>query len=401
MRARWGGRTQGGMSAIQPRQPKGRPIGGQWAQFEHAESAVALVSAPTDESRLAMAERRERLRLHGYVGATTVPAAVAPTTTEHRDVWWDNSFVSAEYGRGEGRTYPQMPDDETPNRHEGQAMSGHRRTHRMHYSNEQIDLRMPSVTAIRRYSAAHGNPTFDVPVSVSVRGGQPVNGWVRVTKTGPHDWTVTTADGTNTRASLEVAEAVTALLESRRVTTALARIPDLLEARRQRIAAQGSAMTDLNSSFLQEAGYDRATQTTAVKIANRLYGFRTSPAHFEALKDSSRPGALFNQIIKKCAGTEVRQCPKCQRFHSAAVAHRCPAGHKAGTGLESGYSHAAEQRAFTVAARRSHGVGADVPAVLPPDAPVRTAPGPGSQPVPPRGTGFPAPPRAAANPGQA
>jgi hypothetical protein len=72
-----------------------------------------------------------------------------------------------------------MPDDNTPSMHTGQATSGHRRTHRMNYGNKDIQLRMPSATAIRRFSQDKGNPTFDVPVSVSVKGGAPVQGWVR------------------------------------------------------------------------------------------------------------------------------------------------------------------------------------------------------------------------------
>ncbi|WP_246295970.1 hypothetical protein [Arthrobacter wenxiniae] len=382
-----------------PRQPKGIPVGGQYAAYAHAEPGNVLAAA---RHRQAMAERRELFRAQGFVPAATLRTLTSPTTTAHRDEWWNNNFVAAEYGAG-GKNYPQMPDDNTPSMHEGQAMSGKRRTHRMNYGNNDIQLRMPSATAIRRFSGDNGNPTFDVPVSVSLRGGAPVQGWVRVTKTGPHTWETTTLGGagaSNGPASEQVAEAVAAVLESRRVTTALAKVPDLLAARKAREAAKGAALTPVSSSWINEVGFDENTNTMATRIGDKLYGHKVSKQFFEAMKTSERPGQVFNKLVRAHQRTAVTQCGTCFRFTSALVKHTCPTGHKAVSGIGQGHVERARQRAEAVAASQSHGVN-PVVNIAPAPAPVNTAPSRNAQPVPTKKTGFPAPRRPAAQPATA
>ncbi|WP_422758830.1 hypothetical protein [Paenarthrobacter sp. C1] len=371
-----------------PRQPKGIPVGGQYAAYAHAEPGAVLAVA---RHRQAMAVRRELLRAQGFVPAATMQAMNAPTTTEHREEWWNRNFVAAEY-RTEGKSYPQMPDDNTPHMHSGQAMSGKRRTHRMNYGNKDIQLRMPSATAIRRFSGDNGNPTFDVPVSVCLKGGAPVQGWVRVTKTGPHTWETTTLGGNGGPAGEQVAEAVAAVLESRRVTTALARVPDLLKARKEREAAKGAALSPVSSSWIDEVGFDENTNTMATRIGDKLYGHKVSKQFFDAVKSSERPGQVFNKLVRAHQRTSVEQCGKCRNFFSSLVSHTCPSGHKPESGIGLAHVERARKRAEAVATSRSHGVN-PVSNVVPAPAPVNTAPSRSAQPVPVKKTGFPAPRR--------
>jgi hypothetical protein len=382
------------------RQPKGIPVGGQYAAYAHAEPGNVLAVA---RHRQAMAERRELLRTQGFVPAATMQARNSPTTTEHREEWWNRSFVAAEYqGAGPAvasepkpaKTYPQMPDDNTPSMHTGQAMSGHRRTHRMNYGNKDIQLRMPSATAIRRFSGDNGNPTFDVPVSVALKGGAPIQGWVRVTKTGPESWETTTLGGNGGPASEQVAEAVAAVLESRRVTMALATVPDLLAARKAREAAKGAELSPVSSSWISSIGYDENTNTMATRIGGKLYGHKVSKQFFDAVKNTERPGSVYNKLVRAHQRTAVAQCGKCGRFSSGLVAHKCPNGHKPASGIGVGHVERARKRAESVAASRSHGVNPVTNVVAAP-APVKTAPSRFAQPVPAKKTGAPAPRRPA------
>ncbi|HEX9089528.1 MAG TPA: hypothetical protein VF867_18705 [Arthrobacter sp.] len=370
---------------LKPRQPKGIPVGGEFAAYRYKEPGFALKFA---KDRQSMAERRELLRSAGYIPATTLQATDLPSTTEHREEWWDRNVVAAEY-RASGKTYPQMPDDNTPAMTPGQSMGGNRRTHRMNYKNGDVSLRMPSATAIKRYSGANGNPTFDVPVSVAIQGGAPVQGWVRVTKTGPDSWEATAQGGSGPSADI-LSESVAAVLESRRPSVALSRVPDLLAAHKAREEAKGDPMIPVKSSFIDAIGYDESTGTMATKIGEKMYGHRVSKDFFEQVKNSERPGTIFNKFIKGNPGAGVQKCPKCARFFTPARAHACPTNHKPESGLNQDYTEMARKRAETVAARRSNGV--DPAAGLnlqPAPAPVNTAPGIGAQPVPLKKTGLP------------
>lgn len=372
-------------TSTQPRQPQGIPTGGEYAAFAHGEPGFQLKFA---KDRQSMAERRELLRSAGFIPATTLQASASPSTTEHREDWWDRNLVAAEY-RSTGKTYPQMPDDYTPAKTLGQAMSGHRRTHRMNYKNGDISVRMPSATSIKRFSAENGNPTFDVPVSVSIKGGAPVQGWVRVTKTGPHSWEATAQGGSGTHADM-LSEAVASTLESRRPSVALSRIPDLLAASRRREEAKGDPLVPIKSSFIDAIGYDESTGTMATKIKEKVYGHRVSKDFFEQVKNSERPGAIFNKFIKGNPGAAVQKCVRCARFFTPEKVHVCPTAHKEESGLNQDYTETARKRAERIAATRSHGVDPALArnAVQPPP-PVNTAPAPGAQPVPVKKTGLP------------
>lgn len=370
---------------LKPRQPKGIPIGGEFAAYRFKEPGFGLKFA---RDRQSMAERRELLRSAGFIPATTLQATDLPSTTHHREEWWDRNLVAAEY-RAAGKTYPQMPDDNTPAMTTGQSMAGNRRTHRMNYQNGDVSLRMPSATAIKRYSGANGNPTFDVPVSVAIQGGAPVQGWVRVTKTGPDSWEATAQGGNGPSADI-LSESVAAVLESRRPSVALARVPDLLAAHKAREEAKGDPMIPVKSSFIDAIGYDESTGTMATKIGEKMYGHRVSKDFFEQVKNAERPGTIFNKFIKGNPGAGVQKCPRCARFFTPARAHTCPTNHKAESGLNQDYTEMARKRAETASASRSHGVDPTAGMNLQPaPAPVNTAPGVGAQSVPLKKTGLP------------
>lgn len=342
-----------------------------------------MLSAP--QERDLFAERRDRLRLAGYVPAATLSAVNAPATTARRDEWWNRSFVSGEYAE-DTKAYPQMPDDYTPARSLGLAMTGHRRTHRMRYRNGDIDVRMPSATSIKRYSTENGNPTFDVPVSVSIKGGPPKQGWVRVTKTGPQSWTTTPQGGGTGPESEMLGEAVSAVLESRRPSTALSSVGDLLERRAQRASEAGSQMVPVKSSFIEEVGYDDSTGTMGTQIGDKVYGHAVSRQYFERVQASRRPGAMFNHLVKKGQRAGVQRCPKCARFYSESISHTCPASHKSAEGIGLDHLGRARDRAKLVAEVRSR-TSADEPAVTPapaqkPAEPATVTPAPEPEPVP-------------------
>ncbi len=322
----------------QPRQPIGIPIAGEYT-FRTKEAAdLKLAKQRTLDT---LVERRALFEGAGYVPPTVITAFNDPSSSSNRGEWWDRGFVAAEYAT-DGKSYAQMPDDNTPSNTRGRALSGNRRTHRMLYRNGDIQVRMPSATAIKRFSQDNGNPTFDVPVSVTLGDGSPAQGWVRVTKTGPHTWTTTTLGGGGESAD-KIAEAVASVLESRRPSTALVGVGDLLEKHKARQAAAGFEMKPVRSTFLDRVGYDDVTGVMATEINGKLYAHRTSKDVFEKLVASQRPGSVYNALVKKSDSAGAAQCEKCGRFYNATLAHTCPTTHKAPDGL--GAEHTAQAKA--------------------------------------------------------
>lgn len=333
--------------STQPRQPKGIPVGGQWAENALAASGLQLHQVAAIDGAL-FAARREQLEQAGYVPAVATEAVVSPTTTARRDQWWDTHFLQAEYAE-EDNGYPQMPDNYTPGMTGGRAISGHRRTHRMSYSAGGVAVRMPSRTSIARYSAENGNNTFDVPVSVSLPSGD-VQGWVRVTKAGPGRWE-TTGVGFSGDAEVSVAESVSASLEGRSATMKPQSFNDLIERRKQRISEQGFEMSEVTSTWIDSVGYDRNSGVLATMTsAGRMYGHKVPEGTFAALTSSRSPGALFNKLVKGNDRTGVERCDECGRYKAAEAAHTCAAGHKAPTGAPDAHSGAARARATRFAA---------------------------------------------------
>src|SRR6478752_5617130 len=150
----------------QPRVRPGVPAGGQWATFGHADSRIVLTDAPTHGlDATGFGTRIAVLRGRGYVEPLAFRAPDDPGRADGVAGWWAAHFYAAEYG-AVGGDYPQMPDDYTPSRTGGHAMSGQRRTHWMAYRSgvDGFTLRMPSATSVKAFAAETGG-TFDLPVS--------------------------------------------------------------------------------------------------------------------------------------------------------------------------------------------------------------------------------------------
>ncbi|MPV51045.1 hypothetical protein GCG21_13720 [Pseudactinotalea sp. HY160] len=312
---------------IQPRQPKGVPVGGQWTEDQKRAAGLSLLGyRPVGEDLLS--ERARLLEDEGYVPGVATAAVVSPSTTAKRAQWWDTHFVQAEYDESGG--YLQMPDDYTPGRTRGHAMSGHRRTHRMAYSTGGVAVRMPSRTALHRFSSENGDATFDVPVSASLPNGD-VQTWVRVTKTGPGSWEAT-ALGMDSAGSARVAvgEAVAATLEGRSASMRPQSFGDLIERRKRRIAEQGIWMQGVRSQWISSVGYNQAAGVMATMTTNgSVYGHKVPKHVYKAVTTSSTPGAMFNKLVKGGERVGVERCEDCGRYKAAGAAHTCPAGHKA------------------------------------------------------------------------
>lgn len=309
--------------SLQPRQPKGVPIGGQWATAAHAETGLALLPSSLDPQLAA--ERHQALLDAGYVPAVATPG-LDPRTTAGIEQWWGDHFVTAEY-RATGEGFAQMPDDFTPAMSDGNALSGKRRTHRVRYRGEDVQLRMPSASAIKRYAATSGESTFDVPVGAEYPDAngvpQTVQGWVRVTRSPGGRWTTV---GMGFAGEGEaVAEGVSAILEARRPSFALRDAGSLIERHRARLAAQGAPLQSVSSQWISAVGYDEASGVMATQTAaGRVYGHLVSKARFEAVAAAASPGAMFNRLVKGSQHAEVANCPSCGRFFAASAPHACP-----------------------------------------------------------------------------
>lgn len=303
-----------------PRVSAGVPTGGQWREREHPEAArfglPSSLSDPAWEARLAQLQRA------GFIKAASMRTTLDPGHATNRQQWWGHSFVTAEYGHHEGGI-EQMPDDNTPAMTPGRSRTGHRRTHRMAYRGQQVTLRMPSATAIRRFAGQSRNRTFDAPASAQTPAGTH-HGWVRLTPGTDGRWDAQGL-GFDGNQEVYVAEAARAVLESRRPSRALAQVGGLIERRYQREQAQGVTNTPVPSTWIRSLGYDKTTTTMVMTTSGRVYGYHVRPDTYHAVAHSYSPGRAFNHVVKgRAPRVQVRQCPRCARFTSSAAGHQCP-----------------------------------------------------------------------------
>lgn len=317
-------------------------------QFIDKAQSAPETALTADGMTAAQREQRHAALLDaGFIPAVSGKAERSGTTTAQVNTWWTSHFVRAEY-RPDATGYPQMPDDFTPASTDGRALSGSRHTHRMSYSGEEVTIRMPSATSIKRYAKETGS-TFDVPVTGTFDGGD-ISGWVRVTQNGPGEWScqgLNFPDG----AAAQVSEAVSAVLESRRPSTALRDAGDLLQRRADRIASAGQVIEQSpHDTFVTGAGYDKTRGVLAVKIGNRTYGYKATAARVRAFANSNSIGQAYNRLIKGTTTADVVECAKCHRFNVGGAVHRCPSKHK--DGLLTVIDHTIAARKAAVSATR-------------------------------------------------
>ncbi|MFC4225484.1 hypothetical protein [Lysinibacter cavernae] len=309
----------------QPRQPKAAPnsSGGQYdKRLNPAPSSILHGDSPAAAAEQLEA-RRALLRERGYAPAGSAISETTPHTTHHIAVWWDAHFKRAEVAPG--KEFALMPDDYTPGQKTGRALSGKRRTHRMKYQGAGVTVRMPSATALKRFSKENGDHTFDVPIELEHDGGT-VTGFVRVTKSGRGSWDVQ-ALNIPAPAGPKAAEAVCAVLEARKPSTALAEVDSLLEHRRRRWASHGVELKEPHapSQMISSMGYNQASRQLTMKLGSRVYSYEAPKEVFDAIQNSSSPGLKYNQLVrKKRQRHEVSQCKKCKRWTPETIKHRCP-----------------------------------------------------------------------------
>ena len=290
-----------------------------------AAPAVSLgTSQPAAPLASLIASRKDALTHASFISAQA-SAAAAGDRDEDRDEWWSRSFGNAEWRNDTG--YPKMPDDFTPSGTGGQSVTGNRRTSRRWYKGEDISVRMPSVSAIKRFSRSIDSGTFDLPVQVS-NGADGIQGWVRVTQHG-QQWSVT-GIGMNAADSAGMSEAVRALLESRTPTVELSTVANLRDRYKARVRQEGMQTEQLNSGWIKAVGYDKKSGTLALSMNGRHYGWPVSEDVAQQLRTSRSPGKVFNQLVKgKPRSEQLDACDNCGRVYSPKMDHRCPARHNA------------------------------------------------------------------------
>lgn len=314
----------------------GVPTGGQFATSARTPAdldgmdltppEVSPHIAPTAQQ---WQNRIARLQAHGYLPPAALEADARDTASakgaireDVREDWWDRQHAVVERNSAEG-SYAQMPDDNTPNMTPGRASSEKRRTHRMNYRGDDVSLRMPSATAIKRFANESNRKTFDVPVTAEYPGGS-VQGWVRVTQGADGEWETKGLNFTDADEAY-VGEAVRAVLEAKRPRHALTSAGDLIARRRLREGTHGAELRPVDSSWVKEVGYDANTGTTFIttQTSEKAYGWQTSPQQFAALMNAEKPGVVVNSIKKGSMGVATHMCPKCGRAYAEGREHRC------------------------------------------------------------------------------
>lgn len=301
-----------------PRQPRGIPIGGEFAAHNRSEAQIGLspeLRGFTEEER---AKRAAALLHGGFVPVTSTHYLPSRTAA----AWWNAAYARAEH-QPDGEGYSKITDF-----WDAEGVHRPQRLRRANYRGGGVMLTMPSVTQIRKHSAKIGHETFDVPVSGSYPGGT-VQGWVRVTRNRAGVWSVS-GPGMTKEAQAYIGEAVSALLESRRISTAMTEQTDLMARRRHRFAQGGIAMSKTEKSgFISGVGYNEAAQTMAVKIGNRHYSYRVAKDVFARVRAARSPGQAYNILVKgSTRGEAVLSCELCGRFSTVTAGHRCPSAHR-------------------------------------------------------------------------
>ncbi len=306
------------------RQPKGTPVGGQFAEGRKPEGMdLAVVAELRDRQNDLIAGLGVRATV--IAAGDDVRVAGGPRRVED---WWERKLTTGEYSPGvasSDRDFKKMPDDYTPNMTPGNAMTHNRRTHRMHYAGPEVELRMPSYTSINRFAAENPGETFDVPVTAEYPGGS-IEGWVRVTKSENGTWR-TKGLGFTTAQSVYVDEAVNCVLEARRPTRALTDVGPILESRRERFARQGIQVPRLaTSGWIKSLGYDKSTGTMMMETeTGSSYGYHVPEETYRAVALAHSPGAVFNRFKGRMERVEVKKCGDCGRFSARPNSHKCPA----------------------------------------------------------------------------
>lgn len=257
-----------------------------------------------------------------YEIATFTAASAARAQVERRHTaLTDDGFVPASAktsprptAAGDGAEYPQM------------AVGRHAT-----YAGRDVTITLPSAASIKRWSYNHYG-TFEFPVTAVYPDGRKFTGTMRVTQNSAAEWSCQGLDFDGGNPAL-AAEAVSAVLESRRPATALADAGDLLERYRARVLAAGNSVDPApRDSFVTGAGYDKRAGIMAIQIGAKVYGYKATEARMKSFFAEARGksiGEAYNRLKRSTTTAQVVECKKCHRFNTDARAHRCPSKHTA------------------------------------------------------------------------
>lgn len=123
--------------------------------------------------------------------------------------------------------------------------------------------------------------------------------WVRVTKTGPANWSTKALGFSGTD------QALVARHEARQT-------------------AAGAALTDVTSTWVDKVGYDSAGGLMVTQIGDRLYGHAVHEGSYARMKNATAPGTVLNALVKGQPRVQLIRCAHCRRFSAQDAELTCP-----------------------------------------------------------------------------
>lgn len=290
-----------------------------------AHAVLDLVGASTNpgylDRILGSVERHNALVEGGYVEPIALSAVTDPRTRAKINEHWAQGIITAEHTEdGSGYPFPAVQNQQADGK----------RIARRAYQVDEWDMRfLGSAATVKRDAEAYGK--HQVSVAIRRPDGGTVDAVVLVEKVGPGNYSVTPHSVNLGESGAAVAAAVQAVLEAKRVTQVPSHVGGLMDRARARAAATGVAPdTRLVSTWMDSVGYDDDQAMMVTKTSTgRLYGHTVPRSTFEAIRSSTKPGAIFNQLVKdKSKGAKpvsIETCGRCNRVYSLGRNHKCAA----------------------------------------------------------------------------
>ncbi|KQP63160.1 hypothetical protein [Nocardioides sp. Leaf285] len=264
-------------------------------------------------------ERHNALVEGGYVEPIALAAVTDPRSRAKINEHWAQGIMAAEHtADGAGYPFPAAANEQADGK----------RIARRAYQVDEWNMRfLGSAATVRRDAAQVGKHQMEV--TIQRPDGRSVVAIMLVEKVGPSNYAVEPHSTNLGESGGQVAAAVQAVLEAKRVTQVPKHVGGLMARARERAAASGVEPSQrLRSTWMESVAYDENEQMMVTKTSKGgIYGHTVPRETFEALTTSSSPGAVFNELVRK-SGTakraEVKSCGSCHRVYSAKYIHKCP-----------------------------------------------------------------------------
>lgn len=343
---------------------------GEFGQWNHSDAVDPAGMASADGQ---VFRRSQILAERGYAQATSFQrrGTVSGIGQDEREQAHEMYRASAELDLDETVAHiRQMPEDYNPHETGGNALSGNRLGHRMQYGREVPvrdaqgnlvltasgkpvservgpQVRVRSATSLKAFAREPGVGTFSIPVEYEDGFGNVTIGHVALTKIDDNNWDVQ-PHGISGAAGTDTADRIGALLEGRRVTTAL-NDENVIEKRRARISKrEGLTMQAASASWFDKAAIipkANGMAVLAVRSRNPLkgtgekatYGYEMPYAHAARIVADEHGATRLAEtkaVAKKLGidmSVEIQHCDKCNRIKSAVEKHRCVKAAQAST----------------------------------------------------------------------